>query len=100
MLFLEQEKSLKVVREVVFLIISMCYFVSSGVFKSVLPKENFPNVDILPCLDGFSIVLSPCGDIIYISDNVSTFIGLGAVRFVDAKYVMSTNAVGDPSSLD
>ena len=52
--------------------------VTKGLFTA--SEEMFPYVDILPCLDGFIIVLSPVGDIIFVSDNVTRFIGLSKVR--------------------
>ena len=42
--------------------------------------EILPDIDILPCLDCFILVLSSAGDIIFVSDNVTRFIGLSAVR--------------------
>ena len=45
-------------------------------------KEEFKvqDIDTLQCLDGFNIVLGQNLDIIYVSENVSDFIGLTQVR--------------------
>ena len=44
-------------------------------------KEEFKvqDIDTLQCLDGFNIVLGQNLDIIYVSENVSDFIGLTQV---------------------
>ena len=46
-------------------------------------KDEFKvqDIDALQCLDGFSIVLGQNLDIIYVSENVSDFIGLTQVSF-------------------
>jgi light-regulated signal transduction histidine kinase (bacteriophytochrome) len=35
-----------------------------------------PEVDLLSCLDGFSLVIGAESDVIYVSTNVSSLIGL------------------------
>ena len=46
-------------------------------------KDEFKvqDIDALQCLDGFNIVLGQNLDIIYVSENVSDFIGLTQVSF-------------------
>ena len=41
-----------------------------------------PELDILACLDGFSLVLGAEGDIIYVSKNVSTYMGMKPVELL------------------
>ena len=41
-----------------------------------------PDLDVLSCLDGFSLVLGAEGDIIYVSKNVSSYIGLKPVELL------------------
>ena len=41
-----------------------------------------PELDFLSCLDGFSLVLGAEGDIIYVSKNVSSFMGLKPVELL------------------
>ena len=40
---------------------------------------NYPEIDILHCIDGFSIILESSGKIIHVSDSVSDYIGLDPV---------------------
>ena len=46
----------------------------------MVKDEVLPGMDIFSCLDVFSLVLGSSGDIIYVSDNVNTFIGLCQVQ--------------------
>ena len=46
-----------------------------------MKEENIPNVDLFSCLDGFSLVLGSGGDVIYVSENVSRYIGLTQVKY-------------------
>jgi len=41
-----------------------------------------PDLEILSCLDGFSLVLGAEGDIIYVSKNVSSYMGLKPVELL------------------
>jgi len=43
---------------------------------------EIPDLDILTCLDGFSLVLGAEGDIIYVSKNVSSYMGLKPVELL------------------
>ena len=40
---------------------------------------NYPEIDILSCIDGFSIILESSGRIIHVSDSISDYIGLNPV---------------------
>ena len=42
-------------------------------------EEIYPDMDLFSCLDGFSLILGVGGDVIYVSDNVSKYIGLTQV---------------------
>ena len=44
-----------------------------------------PNLDILTCLDGFSLVLGSKGDIIYVSKNVTSYMGVKAEDLLGEK---------------
>ena len=44
-----------------------------------------PNLDILTCLDGFSLVLGSKGDIIYVSKNVTSYMGVKAEELLGEK---------------
>ena len=43
---------------------------------------EIPDLDLLSCLDGFSLVLGAEGDIIYVSKNVSSYMGLKPVELL------------------
>ena len=43
---------------------------------------ELPDMDLLSCLDGFSLVLGAEGDIIYVSKNVSNYMGLKPVELL------------------
>ena len=43
---------------------------------------EIPDPDILTCLGGFSLVLGAEGDIIYVSKNVSSYMGLKPVELL------------------
>jgi len=43
---------------------------------------TIPDLDVLSCLDGFSLVLGAEGDIIYVSKNVSSYVGLKPVELL------------------
>ena len=62
---------------------SSCLINISGL---TLVKEEeeiaIPDLDVLSCLDGFSLVLGAEGDIIYVSKNVSSYIGLKPVELL------------------
>ena len=47
-------------------------------------KDEFElqDIDLLSCLDGFSLVLGAEGDIIYVSKNVSNYMGLKPVELL------------------
>ena len=50
-----------------------------------MKKEDefeLPDIDLLSCLDGFSLVLGAEGDIIYVSKNVSNYMGLKQVELL------------------
>lgn len=54
-------------------------FIDRGLTNSSVKEEDHPdvaNLDLLSCVDGFSLVLSPYGDVIHVSNNVNMFIGL------------------------
>ena len=52
--------------------------------KPVMKDEfKVQDIDALQCLDGFNIVLGQNLDIIYVSENVSDFIGLTQVSLDD-----------------
>ena len=63
----------------------MFYF--EGLDSSMVKEEIFPELDIFSCIDGFSVILSSSGDVIYVSDNVHRYIGLSQVRFVILKRI-------------
>ena len=51
----------------------------------LVKKEDefeLPDIDLLSCLDGFSLVLGAEGDIIYVSKNVSNYMGLKPVELL------------------
>ena len=50
----------------------MFYF--EGLDSSMVKEEIFPELDIFSCIDGFSVILSSSGDVIYVSDKNITFI--------------------------
>ena len=52
-----------------------------GNLTSSLEKEILPEVDILSCLDGFTLVLSSGGDVIYASDNITRYLGIRSVSW-------------------
>jgi len=54
----------------------------NGLAAPMVKDEVLPGMDILSCLDGFSLVLGSSGDIIYVSDNVNSFIGLYQVELL------------------
>ena len=47
-------------------------------------QEEFPaeNLDLLSAVNGFGVVLNSDQDIVYVSNNVSEYIGLTAVRIL------------------
>ena len=45
-------------------------------------ESAIPDLDLLSCLDGFSLVLGAEGDIIYVSKNVSNYMGLKPVELL------------------
>ena len=47
----------------------------------LVKEEMFPEIDAFSCVDGFSLILGSAGDVIYVSENVSRYIGLTQVRF-------------------
>jgi len=44
--------------------------------------KDVPQVDLLSCLDGFTLVLGPDGDVIFVSKNIYKYVGLGPVELV------------------
>jgi hypothetical protein len=50
-----------------------------GYLSSSLEKEQLPEVDILSCLAGFTLVLGPDGDVIYTCDNITRYLGISPV---------------------
>jgi len=54
----------------------------NGLYNPFVKEEIFSDIDLLSCLDGFNLVLSSHGDIIYISDNVNQYIGLSQVELL------------------
>ena len=52
-----------------------------GNLTSSLEKEILPEVDILSCLDGFTLVLSSGGDASYASDNITRYLGIRSVSW-------------------
>jgi len=54
----------------------------NAIFAPTVNEELFPEVDIFSCIDGFSLILSSTGDIIYVSDNVNRYIGLTQVELL------------------
>ena len=50
-----------------------------GFFKNVATEENCPSVDVLSCLGGFSLVLGPAGEVVFVSNNIHTYLGLASV---------------------
>ena len=61
-----------------------CYFSTSGTRRRV--KEGgeiaMSTRDIFACLDGFSLVLGDKGDIIYVSRNMSRYMGVKQVELM------------------
>ena len=55
-----------------------CSFI--GIPTPMVKEEIFPEIDLFSCMDGFSLILSSNGDVIYVSDNVSRYIGLTQVQ--------------------
>ena len=54
--------------------------VFAGLVNPIVKDEfKVQDIDVLQCLDGFNIVLGHNLDIIYVSENVSDFIGLTQV---------------------
>ena len=52
----------------------------AGLVNPIVKDEfKVQDIDVLQCLDGFNIVLGHNLDIIYVSENVSDFIGLTQV---------------------
>eukprot|EP00092_Neocalanus_flemingeri_P008982 GFUD01009663.1.p1 GENE.GFUD01009663.1~~GFUD01009663.1.p1 ORF type:complete len:745 (+),score=217.85 GFUD01009663.1:91-2325(+) len=51
----------------------------TGITPNTIEDEKVTGVDLLSCLDGFGLVLSSSGDVIYISDNVNRYLGLSSV---------------------
>ena len=53
-------------------------------FTLVKEEEEIaiPDLDILSCLDGFSLVLGAEGNIIYVSKNVSSYMGMKPVELL------------------
>lgn len=57
--------------------------INRGLMKPVVKDEfKVQDIDALQCLDGFNIVLGQNLDIIYVSENVSDFIGLTQVELL------------------
>jgi len=54
----------------------------NGIPIPMVKEEIFPEIDLFSCLDGFSLILSTNGDVIYVSDNVSRYIGLTQVELL------------------
>lgn len=54
----------------------------NGIPTPMVKEEIFPEIDLFSCMDGFSLILSSNGDVIYVSDNVSRFIGLTQVELL------------------
>ena len=56
------------------------YILITGLVNPIVKDEfKVQDVDTLQCLDGFNVVLGHNLDIIYVSENVSDFIGLTQV---------------------
>ena len=52
---------------------------------------NYPEIDILSCIDGFSIILESSGKIIHVSNSISDFIGIDPVSMnIDLHKKLST----------
>ena len=68
----------------------MFYF--EGLDSSMVKEEIFPELDIFSCIDGFSVILSSSGDVIYVSDNVHRYIGLSQVRFSNLEENQNKNS--------
>jgi len=58
---------------------------NSDIFSCSSLNESFP-ADILPCLDGFLLVLSSTGVIIYVSNNITQFIGISQVDILGHQF--------------
>jgi len=54
----------------------------NGIQTPMVKEEIFPEIDLFSCMDGFSLILSSNGDVIYVSDNVSRYIGLTQVELL------------------
>ena len=48
-----------------------------GLQLPTIKDEVLAELEPLSCLDGFSLLLGPAGDIVHVSENVSRFLGLG-----------------------
>eukprot|EP00092_Neocalanus_flemingeri_P001274 GFUD01001360.1.p1 GENE.GFUD01001360.1~~GFUD01001360.1.p1 ORF type:complete len:799 (+),score=187.71 GFUD01001360.1:67-2463(+) len=67
--------------------LSVAHLKSQNVLKYGLDipqvkEEMCPDMEISSCLDGFSLVLDSGGDLIYVSENVSNYIGLTQVELL------------------
>jgi len=58
----------------------------NGLDSSMVKEEIFPELDIFSCIDGFSLILSSSGDVIYVSDNVHRYIGLSQVELLGQEF--------------
>merc|ERR550519_2048656 len=61
-------------------------FYFQGLDSSMVKEEIFPELDIFSCIDGFSLILSCSGDVIYVSDNVHRYIGLSQVKLLGQEF--------------
>lgn len=58
----------------------------NGLQMPQVKEEIYPDMDLFSCLDGFSLILGVGGDVIYVSDNVSKYIGLTQVELLGQEF--------------
>ena len=65
-------------------IFNRCYFSTPGTRRLVKEEGEIAMAtrDIFACLDGFSLVLGDKGDIIYVSKNMSRYMGVKQVELM------------------
>lgn len=60
----------------------LIFYISGLTLVKEEEEITIPDLDVLSCLDGFSLVLGAEGDIIYVSKNVSSYVGLKPVELL------------------
>ena len=75
----------------------LIFYISGLTLVKEEEEITIPDLDVLSCLDGFSLVLGAEGDIIYVSKNVSSYVGLKPVELLGqtlADYIHPCDLVG------